>query len=150
MKKTAGLFASLILIACFFTACSSASAPEYSNTYAASESQQQEMNAVISDGPSLTPMKIEFSIADRGRIIPNITEYNEDMWEKEKDTSSYGFITIDGEYVCDSLFDLVSFNEDADSYFVRRTENGEAKYGMISSDGSKFTGLIFDGAATAQ
>lgn len=150
MKKTAGLFASFILIACFFTACSSASAPEYSNTYAASESQQQEMNAVISDGPSLTPMKIEFSIADRGRIIPNITEYNEDLWEKEKDTSSYGFITIDGEYVCDSLFDLVSFNEDADSYLVRRTENGEAKYGMISSDGSKFTGLIFDGASTAQ
>ncbi len=150
MKKTVGLLASLILVSSALTACSSASSPTYSNTYAPSETDTQEINAVISDGPVLTPMVVEFSIADRGRIIPNITQYNEDMWEKEKDTVLYGFITIDGEYVCDSLFDFVSYNEDAEAYIVRRTDKGEAKYGMISSDGSKFTGLIFDGAASAQ
>ena len=152
MKKSAAILASLILVTSVFTACNGDKAPDTTSDFTIGDFDiDQEINKVLSsDGPSFTAMPIDFAAKDRGRIIPSISEFKEDAMEKEKNSALYGFMTIDGDLICNSYFDYVSYNEDTESYLVRRTAEGESKYGIISSDGSKFTGLIFDGAATAQ
>ena len=150
MRKSAGLLAAIILTVSVFTGCSSTSESAPSETSVDVSKIKQEIDAVLTEGPGLTAMSIDFNPANHGRIIPNITEYNEDAWEKEKDTALYGFLTIDGDVVCRPLFDSVSYNEDSKSFIVRRTEDGVAKYGILSSDGAKFTGLIFDGISEVQ
>ena len=150
MRKSAGLLAAIILTVSVFTGCSSTSESAPSETSVDVSKIKQEIDAALTEGPGLTAMSIDFNPANHGRIIPNITEYNEDAWEKEKDTALYGFLTIDGDVVCRPLFDSVSYNEDSKSFIVRRTEDGVAKYGILSSDGAKFTGLIFDGISEVQ
>ena len=152
MNKTAALLASIILAASVFTACNTDNKTIKDDDSSSStiDFNQEIDKALNADGPSLTAMSIDFAEINRGRIIPCLSEYKEDAWEKEKDTFLYAFMTTEGELICNSYFDSVSYNEDVEAYLVRRSDNGISKYGMISNDGSKFTGLIFDGAATAQ
>ena len=152
MNKRAALLASIILAASVFTACNTDNKTIKDDDSSSStiDFNQEIDKALNADGPSLTAMSIDFAEINRGRIIPCLSEYKEDAWEKEKDTFLYAFMTTEGELICKSYFDSVSYNEDVEAYLVRRSDNGISKYGMISNDGSKFTGLIFDGAATAQ
>ena len=152
MRKSAMLLSALLLAGILFSGCSiipdntSATSSESTiNSILASE-----IDRVLQDGPELEAMPIDYNPKDHGRIFPNIVEFTEDMWEKEKDSAVYSFITLDGEVVCGPLFDMAAYDKNSDSYIVRRTENGVSKYGFLSSNGAVFTGLIFDGAAAAK
>lgn len=90
MRKSAGLLAAIILTVSVFTGCSSTSESAPSETSVDVGKIKQEIDAVLTEGPGLTAMSIDFNPANHGRIIPNITEYNEDAWEKEKDTEHLG------------------------------------------------------------
>ena len=152
MKKTALLLTTLMMAATLFSGCSII--PD--NTTATSESTYNSAVAseiekyLEADGPTYEAMAIDFANKDYGRIIPNITGYTEDGWEKEKDTAVYAFIGLNGEMICAPLFDYVSYDKNSDAYIVRRTFDGVTKYGFLSSNGAVFTGLYFDGAAAAQ
>ena len=152
MRKSAMLLSALLLAGILFSGCSiipdntSATSSESTiNSILASE-----IDRVLQDGPELEAMPIDYNPKDHGRIFPNIVEFTEDMWEKEKDSAVYSFITLDGEVVCGPLFDMAAYDKNSDAYIVRRTENGVSKYGFLSSNGAVFTGLIFDGAAAAK
>ena len=152
MKKIALLLSGVLLAGVMFPGCNII--PD--NTATSSESTN---NSIISseidrvlqaDGPVIDVMPIDYNPGDHGRIIPNITEYTEDMWAKENDSFIYSFIDLDGNIICGPLFDMVSYDENSGAYIVRRTENGVSKYGFLSSNGAVFTGLMFDGAAAEQ
>ena len=96
------------------------------------------------------PMEVDFETADRGLIIPCMRGFLEDSWTKENDIAYRSFVTLDGELVCNTLFDFVYYAEDAKTYIVRHTDSGVSKYGFISDNGALFTGLLYDGAAVAQ
>lgn len=152
MKKTALLLTAVMLAASLFSGCSIipdnttvASESTY-NSAVASEIEKQ----LEADGPKYEAMAIDFSPKDRGRIIPNITEFTEDMWTKENNSAVYAFIDLNGEMICGPLFDYVSYDKNSDAYIVRRTVDGVSKYGFLSSNGAVFTGLYFDGAAVAK
>ncbi|MCR5329369.1 MAG: hypothetical protein K6E12_11060 [Saccharofermentans sp.] len=102
------------------------------------------------DSPASGPVDVDFEPADRGLIIPCVRGYLEDNWTKENNIAYYSFVTLDGELVCNTLFDWVYYAEDAKTYIVRHTDSGVSKYGFISDNGAVFTGLIYDGAAVAQ
>lgn len=151
MKKIALLLSGVLLAGVMFSGCDTIPG----NTTASSDDTissilSSEIDNVLQSGPEMNSMPVDFNPKDYGRIIPNIVEFNEDMWEKEKDSAVYSFITLDGEIVCGPLFDYVSYDNNAGAYIVRRTENGVSKYGFLSSNGAVFTGLMFDGAASAQ
>ena len=151
MKKIAMLLSGVLLAGVMFSGCDTIPG----NTTASSDDTfssilSSEIDNVLQSGPEMNSMPVDFNPKDYGLIIPNIVEFNEDMWEKEKDSAVYSFITLDGEIVCGPLFDYVSYDNNAGAYIVRRTENGISKYGFLSSNGAVFTGLMFDGAASAQ
>ena len=152
MKKTALLLCTVMLSVSLFSGCSII--PD--NTTATSESTYNSALAseiekyLDADGPTYEAMAIDFTPKDYGRIIPNITEFSENMWAKENDSAVYAFIDLNGEMICGPLFDYVSYDKNSDAYIVRRTVDGVSKYGFLSSNGAVFTGLYFDGAAAAQ
>lgn len=151
MKKIAWLLSGVLLAGVMFPGCSII--PD--NTTASSDSTfnsilESEIDRVLEDGPVIDVMPIDYSPRDHGHIIPNIVEFNENAWEKGKDTALYAFINLDGETVVKPLFDYVSYDQNSGAYIVRRTENGVSKYGFLSSNGAVFTGLMFDGAAAEQ
>ena len=151
MKKTAIVIALSLLTGALLSSCNKAPDEFPQRTAMSVDAVASEIDRVMSqDGPSYTAMPIDFNPKDYGRIIPNMVAFTEDMWEKEKDTALYSFMTLDGEIICGPLFDYVSYSENAGAYIVRRTENGVSKYGFLSSNGAVFTGLVFDGAAEAQ
>ena len=151
MRKSALLLSALMLSGVLFSGCNiipdNTSATTSESTY--NSILASEIDRVLQDGPEMEAMPVDYIDRDYGRIIPNIVEYTEDMWEKEKDSAVYSFINLNGEIVCGPLFDMASYDKNADAYIVRRTENGVSKYGFLSSNGDVFTGLIFDGAASA-
>ena len=152
MRKTALLLSVVLFAGVLFSGCNNIS----DNTSATSSestknsSLDSEIDRVMQDGPVLEAMPVDFIENDYGRIFPNIVEFTEDMWEKEKDSAVYSFINLNGKTVCNPLFDMASYDKNSDAYIVRRSENGVSKYGFLSSNGAVFTGLIFDGAASAK
>jgi hypothetical protein len=102
-----------------------------------------------SDMNVTTPIVIDYVPADHGRIIPEIWVYIEDEWMPEGDEHYFKFIDLNGNVICDTLFSAVSYIKEKDTYIVRCTENGRSKYGLLSGNGSKFSGLVFDGVAEA-
>ena len=100
--------------------------------------------ANIGNVPSYDPLTVDFETADRERIFPNVVGYAEDIFVPENNQYTYAFIDINGNVVCDAVFDKVIYVDSADSYIVRGTQDGVSKYGIITADGSKFTGLIYD------
>ena len=150
MKKTAFVLTLILLTYALLSSCNKEPAEIPQRTAVSVDAVASEIDRVMAqDGPSYTVMSVDFNPKDYGRIIPNMVAFTEDMWEKEKDTALYSFITLDGDIICGPLFDYVSYSENAGAYIVRRTENGVSKYGFLSSNGAVFTGLIFDGAAEA-
>ena len=152
MKKTALFLTTVMLAAMLFSGCSIIPEPVTTtsestfNSAVASEIEKY----LKADGPTYEAMAIDFAPKDYGRIIPNITEFIEDMWTKENNSAVYAFIDLNGEMICRPLFDYVSYDKNSDAYIVRRTVDGVSKYGFLSSNGAVFTGLYFDGAAVAQ
>ena len=93
----------------------------------------------------VSEIRIDYEPADHGRIRPYIGVYIPDEWMPEMDQHFYGLIDMDGNVICDAVFDMAYYCKSTDSYIVRRTENGVAKYGILSANGAEFTGLIYDG-----
>ena len=93
-------------------------------------------------------LKIDYVPEDHGRVIPFLAVYEEDEWMPEGNRYTYGLIDLDGNQVYEPVFDSVY---EADGYYVvSSTENSVRKYGIISDDGSVFTGLEYDGAVAAE
>ena len=152
MRKTALLLTTIMMAATLFSGCSIIPEPVTTtseSTYNSAVASEIE-KYLEADGPHYEAMAIDFSPKDYGRIIPNITEFTEDIWAKENDSAVYAFINLNGEMICGPLFDYVSYDKNADAYIVRRTVDGVSKYGFLSSNGAVFTGLYFDGAAPAK
>ena len=91
MRKSAMLLSALLLAGILFSGCSiipdntSATSSESTiNSILASE-----LDRVLQDGPELEAMPIDYNPKDYGRIFPNIVEFTEDMWEKEKDSACF-------------------------------------------------------------
>lgn len=155
MKKTAQILLSLISVSAILTGClSPAATPSSGNNreqpdISGAESEIQQVLDDSSYSPYTDSMLIQFVKKDYGRIIPDLTSYVEDKWEKEKDSVLYAFADLEGNVICGSLFDSVNYDARSDAYIVRRTADGIAKYGILSASGAKFTGMIFDGAHVA-
>ena len=152
MKKPALLLTTVMLAVTLFSGCNiipDNTTATSQSTYNSAVASEIEKN-LNTDGPTYNCIAIDYSPKDYGRIFPNLVEYTEDGWEKEKDKFLYSFITLNGEMVCGALFDYVSYDKNSDAYIVRRTVDGVSKYGFLSSNGAVFTGLYFDGAAAAK
>lgn len=102
-------------------------------------------NAVVIPMIPDTELKIDYVSEDHGRVIPFLAVYAEDEWMPEGNQYKYGLIDLDGNQICDAVFDMVSSCDEWGCYIVRSTEGDMTKYGLLSYDGSKFSGLIYDG-----
>lgn len=102
-------------------------------------------NAVVIPMIPDTELKIDYVPEDHGRVIPFLAVYAEDEWMPEGNQYKYGLIDLDGNQICDAVFDMVSSCDEWGCYIVRSTEGDMTKYGLLSYDGSKFSGLIYDG-----
>ncbi len=90
-------------------------------------------------------LKIDYVPEDHGRVIPFLAVYEEDEWMPEGNRYTYGLIDLDGNQICDAVFDSVISCDEWNCYIVRSTQGDVTKYGLLSYDGSKFSGLIYDG-----
>ena len=154
MRKLSLSIVSLLLVSAAVAGCSEVNAGVQDQETAISSSDvsgettvdiTDKATANIGNGPSYDPLTVDFDTADRERIFPNVVGYAEDIFVPENNQYTYAFIDINGNVVCDAVFDKVIYVDSADSYIVRGTQDGVSKYGIITADGSKFTGLIYDG-----
>ena len=90
-------------------------------------------------------IKIDYVPEDHGRVIPFLAVYEEDEWMPEGNKYTYGLIDLDGNQICDAVFDMVGRCDEWDCYIVRSTDGDMTKYGLLSYDGWKFLCLIYDG-----
>ena len=90
-------------------------------------------------------LKIDYVPEDHGRVIPFLAVYEEDEWMPEGNRYTYGLIDLDGNQICDAVFDSVISCDEWNCYIVRSTQGDVTKYGLLSYDGSKFSGLVYDG-----
>lgn len=157
MKKTAVVLSTLMLLA------SVASCTKTNETTAAADAPRDSDPAIISSNetevpddtvPSVSPLvpsstvsvlEIDYTPEDHGRIIPFVATFAEDQWMPEGNKYTFGLIDMDGNEVCAPVFDSVVRCDELNAYIVRATQDDVSKYGLLSYDGAKFTGLIYDG-----
>lgn len=157
MKKLSTVLLALLLSATAVAGCSNLQQATQNNDPLASSTDITEISIDVNlDEPApnvvndvkIEPLAIEFETADRGRIFPNVVAYIEDEFVPELNEYAYSFIDMNGNIICEAVFDKVIYDKGSDAYIVRGTQDGVSKYGIISADGQRFTGLKFDGVAS--
>ena len=103
--------------------------------------------------PTPSPMPASAGKADyvpvsgQDYVIPYMYQrsfYTSNMEDRFADIL-YGLVNQDGEIVCEGIFDYIYPVEDAGLYAVRKKDsNGDTKFGLLSLDGSKYTGAVYD------
>ena len=81
-----------------------------------------------------------------GFVAPYIAEYIPDEWMPELDQYLFGMVDLEGNVVYEPEFSSVQYIEDCGVYIVGGDVDGVTKYGLMSCDGTSFTGLNYDGA----
>lgn len=105
--------------------------------------KEDEMITRLSDEPITDFIPSE----DYGMVTPFLGVENQ--FNNNEGQSLYGFMDKDGRIICDPVFDTAMVLDDG-SIFVKqyvrdsKKTDGEAKMGMISKDGSGYTGLKYD------
>lgn len=157
MKKASVVLSTLILLTSVAgcTATNETTARETRNddtdvTIVQSD-EPDETDVTDSSATAIIPMisdselKIDYVPEDHGRVIPFLAVYEEDEWMPEGNRYTYGLIDLDGNQICDAVFDSVISCDEWNCYIVRSTQGDVTKYGLLSYDGSKFSGLVYDG-----
>lgn len=153
MKKTAVVISTLVLLASFAGCAKTNETTGADNDSPAPESVTltDETDGNVTSGSPLisslpvSELKIDYTPEDHGRIIPFMASMSEDELMPEGNTYTFGLIDLEGKEVCSPVFDSVISCDELNTYIVRCTQDGISKYGLISYDGSKFTGLVYDG-----
>lgn len=158
MKRTTTVLLALLLSASAAAGCSNLNQATQNNAPDVTSSDITEISLDVNleePAPNIVndvtfePLTVDFETADRGRIFPNVVSYIEDQFVPEMNAYAYSFIDINGNIICEAVFDKVIYDKGSDAYIVRGTQDGVSKYGIISADGSGFTGLKFDGLASS-
>lgn len=89
--------------------------------------------------------------ADYGAVIPFLGVDNERKFLEGQ--TLYGLADLQGRVICDPVFDRAYYLADGSLLVIKNVNNSERedidwKVGIISKDGSSFTGMIYDGKYT--
>ena len=148
LKKIVFALSAVLLITVVASGCSpdnDKSIEESTNIEAATEAEVSETD---DDKDHTSDEDTVYEPEDHKLLIPFVGSYKEDGMRPKNNQYLIGLVDLDGNQVYEPVFDSVY---EADGYYVvSSTENGVRKYGIISDDGTVFTGLEYDGAAAAE